>query len=210
MLRPRVPFAPPQARFPWILFPTWGECSSGGRCWDPSLTACPGSACRNKRPRAPRGLARISAFFTAPVVVFLLYTLSYFAFLCLFAYVLMVDFQPTPSYCEYLVYLWLLSLVCEEIRQVRPVLVVPGYGMLAGLLGHSCSGVEVKASTQGSHSLCHPLGCPLSWERYCAGSLRVLQPRTGRTGMNWGPGCASQAENSRKDLIPVSFPRWPR
>ncbi|XP_040842632.1 transient receptor potential cation channel subfamily M member 2 isoform X2 [Ochotona curzoniae] len=73
---------------------------------------------RNKRPRAPRGLARISAFFTAPVVVFLLYTLSYFAFLCLFAYVLMVDFQPTPSYCEYLVYLWLLSLVCEEIRQL--------------------------------------------------------------------------------------------
>lgn len=44
--------------------------------------------------------------------------LSYFAFLCLFAYVLMVDFQPSPSWCEYLIYLWLFSLVCEEMRQV--------------------------------------------------------------------------------------------
>lgn len=66
-----------------------------------------------------RGLARIRAFFNAPVVVFHLNTLSYFAFLCLFAYVLMVDFQPSPSGCECLIYLWLFSLVCEELRQVR-------------------------------------------------------------------------------------------
>ncbi|XP_037597956.1 transient receptor potential cation channel subfamily M member 2 isoform X5 [Cebus imitator] len=62
--------------------------------------------------------ARARAFFTAPVVVFLLNILSYFAFLCLFAYVLMVDFQPTPSWCECAIYLWLFSLVCEEMRQL--------------------------------------------------------------------------------------------
>ncbi|XP_051695884.2 transient receptor potential cation channel subfamily M member 2 isoform X1 [Oryctolagus cuniculus] len=73
---------------------------------------------REKSLQAPSSLARAHAFFTAPVVVFHLNTLSYFAFLCLFAYVLMVDFQPTPSYWEYLVYLWLLSLVCEEMRQL--------------------------------------------------------------------------------------------
>uniref|UniRef100_A0A2K5ELM0 Transient receptor potential cation channel subfamily M member 2 n=1 Tax=Aotus nancymaae TaxID=37293 RepID=A0A2K5ELM0_AOTNA len=61
---------------------------------------------------------RARAFFTAPVVVFLLNILSYFAFLCLFAYVLMVDFQPTPSWCECAIYLWLFSLVCEETRQL--------------------------------------------------------------------------------------------
>lgn len=68
-----------------------------------------------------RGLARVRAFFNAPVVIFHLNTLSYFSFLCLFAYVLMVDFQPSPSWCERLVYLWLFSLVCEELRQARPL-----------------------------------------------------------------------------------------
>uniref|UniRef100_A0A2K5HHW0 Transient receptor potential cation channel subfamily M member 2 n=1 Tax=Colobus angolensis palliatus TaxID=336983 RepID=A0A2K5HHW0_COLAP len=63
-------------------------------------------------------VARARAFFTAPVVVFHLNILSYFAFLCLFAYVLMVDFQPTPSWCECAIYLWLFSLVCEETRQL--------------------------------------------------------------------------------------------
>ncbi|XP_020739237.2 transient receptor potential cation channel subfamily M member 2 isoform X1 [Odocoileus virginianus] len=73
---------------------------------------------RNQQLRAGRGLARVRAFFSAPVVVFHMNILSYFAFLCLFAYVLMVDFQPQPSGCEYLIYVWLFSLVCEELRQL--------------------------------------------------------------------------------------------
>ncbi|XP_059865742.1 transient receptor potential cation channel subfamily M member 2 [Delphinus delphis] len=73
---------------------------------------------RDRRLQAEGGLARIRAFFSAPVVVFHLNILSYFAFLCLFAYVLMVDFQPRPSGCECLIYLWLCSLVCEELRQL--------------------------------------------------------------------------------------------
>lgn len=72
-----------------------------------------------------RGLPRIRAFFTAPVVIFHLNILWYFVFLCLFAYVLMVDFQTTPSCCEYLIYFWLFSLVCEELRQVRPLAAPP-------------------------------------------------------------------------------------
>lgn len=76
--------------------------------------------CRERKLQARRGLLRVRAFFNAPVVIFHLNILSYFAFLCLFAYVLMVDFQPTPSCCEYLIHFWLFSLVCEELRQVRP------------------------------------------------------------------------------------------
>ncbi|XP_035953132.1 transient receptor potential cation channel subfamily M member 2 isoform X1 [Halichoerus grypus] len=73
---------------------------------------------RERKLQARRGLLRVRAFFNAPVVIFHLNILSYFAFLCLFAYVLMVDFQPTPSWCEYLIYFWLFSLVCEELRQL--------------------------------------------------------------------------------------------
>lgn len=73
---------------------------------------------RNRELQADRCLARVRAFFSAPVVVFHMNILSYFAFLCLFAYVLMVDFQPQPSSCECLIYVWLFSLVCEELRQV--------------------------------------------------------------------------------------------
>lgn len=75
---------------------------------------------REKRLQAACCLARVRAFFNAPVVIFHLNILSYFSFLCLFAYVLMVDFQPSPSWCECLIYLWLFSLACEELRQVRP------------------------------------------------------------------------------------------
>lgn len=74
---------------------------------------------REKRLQPAGCLTRLRAFFTAPVVIFLMNILSYFTFLLLFAYVLMVDFQPSPSWREYLVYFWLFSLVCEETRQVR-------------------------------------------------------------------------------------------
>ncbi|XP_045632325.1 transient receptor potential cation channel subfamily M member 2 isoform X3 [Ursus americanus] len=73
---------------------------------------------RERKLQARRGLLRVRAFFNAPVVIFHLNVLSYFVFLCLFAYVLMVDFRPTPSWCEYLIYVWLFSLVCEELRQL--------------------------------------------------------------------------------------------
>ncbi|KAB0398108.1 hypothetical protein E2I00_019756 [Balaenoptera physalus] len=49
---------------------------------------------------APHPQRELRGASCAPVVVFHLNILSYFAFLCLFAYVLMVDFQPRPSGCE--------------------------------------------------------------------------------------------------------------
>ncbi|KAM6225119.1 transient receptor potential cation channel subfamily M member 2 isoform 2-T2 [Rhynchocyon petersi] len=83
---------------------------------------------REKKLKSKNGLARVRAFFNAPVVIFHLNILSYFAFLWLFAFVLMVDFQATPSWRECVIYCWLFSLVCEETRQLfyDP----DGYGLL--------------------------------------------------------------------------------
>uniref|UniRef100_A0A8C5Q425 Transient receptor potential cation channel subfamily M member 2 n=1 Tax=Leptobrachium leishanense TaxID=445787 RepID=A0A8C5Q425_9ANUR len=71
---------------------------------------------------------RFKAFFLAPIVIFHLNILSYFGFLLLFAYVLMIDFQPSPSWREHVIYFWLFSLVCEEIRQL--IYDPDGFGLL--------------------------------------------------------------------------------
>ncbi|KAM9304805.1 transient receptor potential cation channel subfamily M member 2 [Gastrophryne carolinensis] len=73
-------------------------------------------------------IERFQSFFMAPVVIFYLNILLYFGFLLLFAYVLMIDFQPVPSWREQVIYFWLFSLVCEEIRQV--IYDPDGFGLL--------------------------------------------------------------------------------
>ncbi|XP_043916462.1 transient receptor potential cation channel subfamily M member 2-like [Protopterus annectens] len=72
----------------------------------------------NEKLTALTCIQRMSAFFSAPVVIFYLNAVSYIGFLWLFAYVLMMDFQNLPSWTEYLLYVWVFSLVCEEIKQV--------------------------------------------------------------------------------------------
>ncbi|CAB1346824.1 unnamed protein product, partial [Coregonus sp. 'balchen'] len=62
---------------------------------------------------------RLVSLFTSPQVKFYWNILSYFSFLLLFSVVLMIDFQATPSWREGLLYVWFISLVCEEVRQVR-------------------------------------------------------------------------------------------
>ncbi|XP_067459474.1 transient receptor potential cation channel subfamily M member 2-like isoform X1 [Thunnus thynnus] len=87
-----------------------------------------GSAVRIKpRGRDPTSLqdpkpldrwSRLVYLYTSPQVKFYWNIVSYFAFLFLFAWVLMIDFQDTPSAAEVLLYIWLFSLVCEEVRQL--------------------------------------------------------------------------------------------
>ncbi|XP_061081599.1 transient receptor potential cation channel subfamily M member 2-like isoform X1 [Conger conger] len=62
--------------------------------------------------------SRLVSFFSSSQIKFYWNIVSYFGFLWLFAYVLMIDFQTPPSWKEYLLYGWLASLVCEEIRQL--------------------------------------------------------------------------------------------
>ncbi|KAI4878097.1 hypothetical protein NFI96_027891 [Prochilodus magdalenae] len=66
-------------------------------------------------------LRRWKRFWSAPVTVFLGNVIMYFAFLVLFTYVLLMDFQPPPpkgpSIAEIILYFWVFTLVLEEIRQ---------------------------------------------------------------------------------------------
>lgn len=73
-------------------------------------------------PKRPFIVSRWRQFWYAPVTSFLGNVLMYFLFLCLFAYVLLVDFKRPPpegpSSLEFVLYFWVFTLVCEEIRQV--------------------------------------------------------------------------------------------
>lgn len=67
-------------------------------------------------------LRRWRRFWSAPVTVFLGNVIMYFAFLCLFTYVLLLDFRPPlplgPGAPEIMLYFWVFTLVLEELRQV--------------------------------------------------------------------------------------------
>ncbi|XP_035254062.1 transient receptor potential cation channel subfamily M member 4a isoform X2 [Anguilla anguilla] len=71
--------------------------------------------------KRPFVLRRWREFWFAPVTSFLGNVLMYFLFLLLFAYVLLVDFQPPPPQgpapTEVVLYFWVFTLVLEEIRQ---------------------------------------------------------------------------------------------
>uniref|UniRef100_A0A673NJ65 Transient receptor potential cation channel, subfamily M, member 4a n=1 Tax=Sinocyclocheilus rhinocerous TaxID=307959 RepID=A0A673NJ65_9TELE len=90
--------------------------SQGGR---------PSKAITLKRPFL---LHRWRQFWFAPVTSFLGNVLMYFLFLFLFAYILLVDFKPPPpdgpAPSELVLYFWVFTLVCEEIRQVRTVFIL--------------------------------------------------------------------------------------
>ncbi|XP_073433680.1 transient receptor potential cation channel subfamily M member 8-like [Dendrobates tinctorius] len=57
-------------------------------------------------------------FFTSPFVVFSWTVIFYIGFLLLFAYVLLMDFQRSPTGLEIAVYVLVFILFCDEIRQM--------------------------------------------------------------------------------------------
>uniref|UniRef100_A0A8C7B8F6 Transient receptor potential cation channel subfamily M member 4 n=1 Tax=Neovison vison TaxID=452646 RepID=A0A8C7B8F6_NEOVI len=73
-----------------------------------------GGCCGGCPPR----LRRWPQFWGAPVTAFMGNVVSYLLFLLLFAWVLLVDFQPgAPGALELLLYFWAFTLLCEEFRQ---------------------------------------------------------------------------------------------
>ncbi|XP_038132497.1 transient receptor potential cation channel subfamily M member 4-like isoform X1 [Cyprinodon tularosa] len=72
-------------------------------------------------PKRPFILSRWRQFWFAPVTAFMGNVLMYFLFLLLYAYVLLVDFKPPPpsgpAITEYILYFWVFTMVCEEIRE---------------------------------------------------------------------------------------------
>ncbi|KAM4524255.1 transient receptor potential cation channel subfamily M member 4-like isoform 2-T2 [Odontesthes bonariensis] len=75
----------------------------------------------HRPPKRPFIVSRWRRFWFAPVTSFLGNVLMYFLFLLLFAYVLLVDFKPPPpagpAMTEYVLYFWVFTIVCEEIRE---------------------------------------------------------------------------------------------
>ncbi|KAK2832741.1 hypothetical protein Q5P01_016630 [Channa striata] len=72
-------------------------------------------------PKRPCVMSRWRKFWFAPVTSFLGNVVMYFFFLCLFAYILLVNFKPPypdgPSTLEFVLYFWVFTLACEEVRQ---------------------------------------------------------------------------------------------
>uniref|UniRef100_A0A8C5PWT9 Transient receptor potential cation channel subfamily M member 8 n=1 Tax=Leptobrachium leishanense TaxID=445787 RepID=A0A8C5PWT9_9ANUR len=73
---------------------------------------------KNIQDRKIHHLRKFYDFFTSPFVIFCWTVISYFGFLLLFAYVLLMNFRPTPTGLELLTYFWVFVFLCEEIRQM--------------------------------------------------------------------------------------------
>ncbi|XP_075046847.1 transient receptor potential cation channel subfamily M member 4 isoform X2 [Mixophyes fleayi] len=74
-----------------------------------------------KDKQRPLWLRRWKQFWSAPVTAFFGNVVMYFTFLFLFSYVLLLDFKlpppDGPSTSEIILYFWVFTMVCEEIRQ---------------------------------------------------------------------------------------------
>ncbi|XP_063798505.1 transient receptor potential cation channel subfamily M member 4 [Pseudophryne corroboree] len=75
----------------------------------------------SKDKRRPQWLRTWKQFWSAPVTAFFGNVVMYFTFLFLFSYVLLMDFKLPPpvgpATSEIILYFWVFTMVCEEIRQ---------------------------------------------------------------------------------------------
>ncbi|TFJ96943.1 von Willebrand factor A domain-containing protein 5B2 [Platysternon megacephalum] len=108
----------------------WGEMEGSTPVWKLLLTFfCPplifthlitfrSASSLSSPPRPSRAWRR---FWGAPVTAFLGNVVMYLLFLLLFSYVLLLDFAPPPPdgprASEVLLYTWVFTLLCEELRQ---------------------------------------------------------------------------------------------
>lgn len=99
------------------------------------------------------------SFFTSPFVVFSWNVIFYIAFLLLFAYVLLMDFQKEPTALEIILYVLVFILLCDEVRQVGSACNPRKFSVRATALW-LCPSKAVQAGAQGN--------------RFLAGMLRAL------------------------------------
>lgn len=94
------------------------------------------------------------SFFTSPFVVFSWNVIFYIAFLLLFAYVLLMDFQKEPTALEIILYVLVFILLCDEVRQVGSACNPKKFSVRAKALWFFPSkAVQAGAQGQGSHFL---------------------------------------------------------
>uniref|UniRef100_A0A8C1F4D7 Histidine rich calcium binding protein n=1 Tax=Cyprinus carpio carpio TaxID=630221 RepID=A0A8C1F4D7_CYPCA len=120
----------------------WGDMERGTELWKLALTMIipplfpqfpcifpyiitvslfSGSAMNPQSGKCPFWVSRWKQFWYAPVTSFIGNVVMYFLFLFLYAYVLLVDFKPPPpegpAVSEYVLYFWVFTFICEEIRE---------------------------------------------------------------------------------------------
>ncbi|KAM4704077.1 transient receptor potential cation channel subfamily M member 4 [Rhinophrynus dorsalis] len=108
----------------------------------------PDAEVSKENPR-PQWLRRWKQFWSAPVTAFLGNVVMYFAFLFLFSYVLLLDFKlpppDGPSQSEIILYFWIFTMVCEEIRQSFFVGTMPVTQKVRQYLQDSWNHVDITA-----------------------------------------------------------------
>ncbi|XP_041363121.1 transient receptor potential cation channel subfamily M member-like 2 isoform X1 [Gigantopelta aegis] len=63
-------------------------------------------------------------FYSAPITKFIVNMVFYFVFLAIFSYFVLVDLRPveepnSPSFWEYITWIWVATMVIEELRQLK-------------------------------------------------------------------------------------------
>lgn len=53
---------------------------------------------------------------------YFLFQIAYFIFLAIFSYMLLVEFSEEMGTCELIIFIWILTLMIEEMRQVNPLI----------------------------------------------------------------------------------------
>ncbi|XP_069803260.1 transient receptor potential cation channel subfamily M member 4-like isoform X2 [Dendropsophus ebraccatus] len=97
----------------------------------------------------PQWMRHWKQFWSAPVTAFFGNVVMYFVFLFLFSYVLLLDFKAPPpdgpATSEFILYFWVFTFACEEIRQSFFVGSMPVAQMVKQYLQDSWNHVDITA-----------------------------------------------------------------
>ncbi|XP_028167972.1 transient receptor potential cation channel trpm-like isoform X8 [Ostrinia furnacalis] len=87
--------------------------------WEPSYRELPEHHTpEDKRMRPLRLRKKIYEFFTAPITKFWADSIAYILFLLMFTYTVLVKMDPTPSWPEIYSICYILTFLCEKIREI--------------------------------------------------------------------------------------------
>ncbi|CAB3257260.1 unnamed protein product [Arctia plantaginis] len=87
--------------------------------WEPTYRELPEyHSPEDKRMRPLRLRKKIYEFFTAPITKFWADSIAYILFLLMFTYTVLVKMAPTPSWPEIYSICYILTFLCEKIREI--------------------------------------------------------------------------------------------
>lgn len=90
-----------------------------GSCLVDTSSTMDYSHMQNKKKKSPLRLGKkIYEFYNAPIVKFWFYTLTYFAFLAAYTFVVLVRTYPQPTWPEIFLMTYVFSLAIEKFRQI--------------------------------------------------------------------------------------------